>query len=72
MVLNFDCCFYTSFCSEFLSLAVSETLIKCLTSIVTALVKTDEDVIDLQLLFCKLQQKGEAKGVRRTKGVNVL
>lgn len=31
----------------------------CLTSIVAVLVKTDEHVTPLQLLLCKLQQKGE-------------
>lgn len=45
---------------------------KRLTSIVTVLVKTDEHMINLQVLFCKLQQKGEAAGTKKTRGVNTL
>lgn len=43
-----------------------------LTSIVTALVKTDEHMINLQLLFCKFQQKGKTKDTKWTRSVNVL
>lgn len=43
---------------------------RSLTSIVTVLVKTDEDMITLQLLFCKLQQKGKTV-TRQSKQKNV-
>lgn len=37
-----------------------------LTSIITGLVKTDEHMIDLQFLFCKLQQQGKTEKRKKT------
>lgn len=37
--------------------SITET--KSLTSIIAALMKTDENMINLQLLFCKFQQKSK-------------